>query len=163
MICLDETIGKYRSAELYGIVNYDGHDYIRLAMTQPHVLKNGLVKFQSVCQGVDEDFSGEKWELKSPISQNQVVVNAQYKTIQVGQFAKVPIDSSHSLACQIIGLNDFSWRGTDLIYRYYAQLIKPLTKSQMRQMIKQERAKHIRQHYHVVKNSNLIELKWNKA
>lgn len=132
-------------------------------MTHPRVLKNGQVRFQSVCQRIGEDFAGEEWKLKSPISKQQVMINAQYKTIQVGQFAEVPIDSSHSLACQVMELNDFSWQGTDLVYHYYARLIEPLTRSQIQQIIKRDRTRHIRQRYHVVKNSNLIELKWNRT
>lgn len=136
MICLHEKKAKYEGAKIHGLLRYEGKTYVRLIITNLTVLNNGFVEFDSVCQGIDEFYNNVY--LTTPASVRQTIKKAYYKQIETGQFARIQSDGGQNLFVQIIGVNDFSWNGVDFEYRYFANLIQPLSKEAIKKLVKEK-------------------------
>lgn len=137
MICLHEKKAKYEGAGINELIEYHGKTYVRLIITNLNVLTNGFVEFDSVCQGIDEFYSDVY--LTTPASVKQIIKKAHYKQIETGQFARIQSDDGRNLFVQIVGVNDFGWNGVDFEYRYFANLIQPLSKEEIDKIVKEKR------------------------
>lgn len=158
MICLRERVDHYKSVKLHDTLIFEGRTYVRLAISNIQVIDNGFVEFVSVCQKVDEDFSDLDLKLKSKISKAQTIKNASYERISLGQFGAIDIDDGRKLFIRITGVSDFSWNFTDLNYHYIGELVEPLSKIEIKQIMKDQRVSELKTHYQATEDKKVIKL-----
>lgn len=158
MICLRERVDHYKPIQLHGILTFNNETYVRLAISNIHVVDNGFVEFVSVCQEIHEDFSDLDLELKSKISKVQTIKNASYEQIPLGQFGVINIDDGRKLFIRITGVSDFSWDFTDLQYHYVGELVEPLTRIEIKRIMKDQRINNLKEHYQATENKKVIKL-----
>lgn len=158
MICLRERVDHYKSAKLHDTLIFKNRTYVRLAISDVHVVDNGFVEFVSVCQEIHEDFSDLDLKLKSKISKVQTIKNAGYEQIPLGQFGVINIDDGRKLFIRITGVSDFSWNFTDLNYHYIGELVEPLTKTEIKRIMKTQRVSELKTHYQATENKKIIKL-----
>lgn len=158
MICLHERVDHYKPVKLHDTLMFNNKTYVRLAISDVHVVDNGFVEFASVCQKIHEDFSDLDLKLKSKISKVQAINNASYEQVPLGQFGVINIDDNRKLFVRITGVSDFSWDFTDLHYHYIGELVEPLTKNEIQQIMKDQRISDLKTHYQVTENKKVIKL-----
>ena len=142
---------------------FNDRAYVRLAISDIHVVDNGLVEFASVCQEIHEDFSDLDLKLKSKISKVQTIKNASCEQVPLGQFGVINIDDGRKLFIRITGVSDFSWNFTDLNYHYIGELIEPLTKNKIQQIMKAHRVSGLKTHYQATENKKVVKLVLGKS
>lgn len=158
MICLRERVDHYKSAKLYDTLMFNDRTYVRLAISDVRVVDNGFIEFVSVCQELHEDFSDLDLKLKSKISKVQTIKNSSYEQVPLGQFGVINIDDGRKLFIRITGVSDFSWNFTDLNYHYIGELVEPLTKAEIKRIIKNQRVSELKTHYQATENKKVIKL-----
>lgn len=158
MLCLKEYVNRYGSACLNQLIEFQGKRYVRLAIANTTIADNGQMVFNSVCQEIHEDFSDLELRLVSKLSKIQTIKNASYTQILVGQFGEIKLDDGRKLFVRIIGVDDLSWNFTDLNYYYQAELIQPLSQTQIKQVLQQQHAAEIKKHYEATENDKVVRL-----
>lgn len=158
MICLRERVDHYKPVKLHDTLTFNDKTYVRLAISDVRVIDNGFVEFVSVCQEVDEDFSDLDLKLKSKISKVQTIQNASYEQVLLGQFGVINIDDGRKLFIRITGVSDFSWNFTDLNYHYIGELVEPLTKNEIKRIMKDQRVSELKTHYQATENKKVVKL-----
>lgn len=68
----------------------------------------------------------------------QTIKNASYEQVPLGQFGVINIDDGRKLFIRITGVSDFSWNFTDFNYYYIGELVEPLTKIEIKQIMKDQ-------------------------
>lgn len=158
MICLRERVNHYKSVKLHDTLTFNDRTYVRLAISDVHVVDNGFAEFVSVCQEVNEDFSDLDLKLKSKIFKVQTIKNASYERVPLGQFGVINIDDGRKLFIRITGVSDFSWNFTDFNYYYIGELVEPLTKIEIKQIMKDQRVSELKTHYQATEDKKVIKL-----
>lgn len=158
MICLRERVDHYKSVKLHDTLIFENRTYVRLAISDIQIVDNGFVEFVSVCQEIHEDFSDLDLKLKSKISKVQTIKNASYEQVPLGQFGVINIDDGRKLFIRITGVSDFSWNFTDLNYHYIGELVEPLTKIEIKRIMKDQRINNLKEHYQATENKKVIKL-----
>lgn len=158
MICLRERVDHYKPVKLHDTLTFNDRTYVRLAISDVRAIDNGFVEFVSVCQEIHEDFSDLDLRLKSRISKVQTIKNASYEQVPLGQFGVINIDDGRKLFIRITGVSDFLWNFTDLQYHYIGELVEPLTKIEIKRIMKNQRINNLKGHYKATENKKVVKL-----
>lgn len=158
MICLKERVAHYKGAKINQLLEFGGHTYVRLAITDLRAVDNGIAQFRSICQRVDETFNDLELRLESTISATQVAKNVCYKQIPVGQFGQIDLGDGRQLFVRIKGISDVSWNATDLEYHYLAELIKPMSQLEVQRLLNDQRRKRISSMYTKTDDTKVVRL-----
>lgn len=139
MLCLTHRTKHYENLQLYDVIKFENETYVIVDIGKVQVSHNGELVTNLVVQNIHEPYDNR--ELTSSISAPIRIKDAQFKSIQIGQYGSVA-DSNRIV--KLVNFRSLEWDSTDLLVQYIAELIPMLSPITIQQILKKHRIKTVK-------------------